>query len=72
LVIHNDRCVHCAQCVDSCPTAPIKAMEMDNLHEIAAFNRHDLKMEWVYIRALPKRPAAPAGPAVSKPENPPA
>ena len=61
MVIHNDRCVHCAQCVDSCPTTP-KSMEMDNLFEIAAFDRHDLKKEWEYVRALPKRPA-PAAPA---------
>lgn len=65
--IHNDRCIHCAQCVDSCPTTPVKAMEMDDLHEIAAFDRHDLKKEWVYVRALPKRPAAPAAPAAPKP-----
>jgi len=63
LEIHNDRCVHCAQCVDSCPTTPVKAMEMDDLHEIAAFDRHDLKKDWVFVRALPKRPAAPAAPS---------
>ena len=67
MVIHNDRCIHCAQCVDSCPTTPVKAMEMDHLHEIAAFDRHDLKHEWEFVRALPKRPAAPATPAKPAP-----
>jgi formate hydrogenlyase subunit 6/NADH:ubiquinone oxidoreductase subunit I len=51
MVIHNDRCIHCAQCVDSCPT---EAMEMDNLFEIAGFDRHDLKMKWEYVRAVVK------------------
>jgi NAD(P)H-quinone oxidoreductase subunit I len=70
MIIHNDRCIHCAQCVDSCPTNPVKAMEMDHLFELAGFDRHDLKMEWVFVRALPKKepkpaaPAAPAAPAV--------
>ena len=61
MVIHNDRCIHCAQCVDSCPTNP-KAMQMDHLHEIATDDRHKLKAEWVYVRAVlkPKAPAAPA------------
>jgi formate hydrogenlyase subunit 6/NADH:ubiquinone oxidoreductase subunit I len=59
MVIHNDRCIHCAQCVDSCPTNP-KAMEMDHLFEISAYSRWDLKKEWEYVRALPKRPAAAA------------
>jgi NAD(P)H-quinone oxidoreductase subunit I len=62
MVIHNDRCVHCAQCVDSCPTNPVKAMEMDHLYEIAAFDRHDLKMDWTFTRAVPKREAKPAAP----------
>ena len=63
LEIHNDRCVHCAQCVDSCPTTP-KAMEMDHLFELADFDRHNLKKDWTYVRAMPKKepkPAAPAG-----------
>ena len=60
LEIHNDRRIHCAQCVDSCPTTPVKAMEMDNLHEIACFDRHHLKKDWVFVRALPKRAAAAA------------
>ncbi len=63
MVIHNDRCVHCAQCVDSCPTTP-KAMDMDNLFEIADFDRHNLKKDWVYVRAVAKpKPAAPVTPA---------
>ena len=61
MVIHNDRCIHCAQCVDSCPTTP-KAMQMDSLFEIADFDRHDLKKEWVYVRAVIKPKAAAAAP----------
>jgi formate hydrogenlyase subunit 6/NADH:ubiquinone oxidoreductase subunit I len=57
MVIHNDRCIHCAQCVDSCPTAP-KAMRMDSLFEIAADSRHKLKADWVYVRAVLKPKAA--------------
>lgn len=57
MVIHNDRCIHCAQCVDSCPTTP-KAMGMDSLFEIADFDRHNLKKEWVYARAVIKPKAA--------------
>jgi NAD(P)H-quinone oxidoreductase subunit I len=66
MVIHNDRCIHCAQCVDSCPTSP-KAMQIDDLFEIATDDRHKLKAEWVYVRAVLKpkaaAPAAPAAPA---------
>jgi len=51
MVIHNDRCIHCAQCVDSCPT---DAMQMDQRFEIAAFDRHDLKMAWEFVRAVVK------------------
>ena len=51
MVIHNDRCIHCAQCVDSCPT---DAMQMDQRFEIAAFDRHDLKMGWEFVRAVVK------------------
>ncbi|MGB9006060.1 MAG: 4Fe-4S binding protein [Candidatus Aminicenantales bacterium] len=51
LAIHNDRCIHCAQCVDSCPT---DAMQMDQRFEIAAFDRHDLKMAWEFVRAVVK------------------
>ncbi len=59
MVIHNDRCIHCAQCVDSCPTTP-KAMHIDSLHEIADDSRHKMKKEWVYVRAVVKpKPAAP-------------
>ena len=58
MVIHNDRCIHCAQCVDSCPTTP-KAMQIDSLYELAADDRHKLKADWVYVRAVlkPKTPA---------------
>jgi formate hydrogenlyase subunit 6/NADH:ubiquinone oxidoreductase subunit I len=62
MVIHNDRCVHCAQCVDSCPTTP-KAMDIDRLFEIADFDRHDLKKEWIYVRAVVKPKAAEPRPA---------
>ena len=62
MIIHNDRCIHCAQCVDSCPTTP-KAMRMDSLFEIATDDRHKLKAEWVYVRAVLKpKAAAPAAP----------
>lgn len=63
MVIHNDRCIHCGQCVDSCPTVP-KAMRIDSLFEIADDSRHKMKEDWVYVRAVikPKAPApAPAG-----------
>ncbi len=63
MIIHNDRCVHCAQCVDSCPTTPT-AMQIDSLFEVAADDRHKLKKDWVYVRAVMKpKPAAPAAPA---------
>ncbi len=65
MVIHNDRCIHCAQCVDSCPVAPVKAMEMDHLFEIADFDRHNLKKDWVFVRAVLKKEPKPAPP---KPE----
>jgi formate hydrogenlyase subunit 6/NADH:ubiquinone oxidoreductase subunit I len=68
MVIHNDRCVHCAQCIDSCPTSP-KAMQMDSLYEIADDDRHKLKKDWVYVRAVIKpKPAAPA--AAPQPAEP--
>ncbi len=63
LEIHNDRCIHCAQCVDVCPTTP-KAMQIDSLFEIATDDRHKLKKDWVYVRAVVKpKAAAPAAPA---------
>ena len=63
MVIHNDRCIHCAQCVDSCPTTP-KAMAIDQCYELADFSRHNLKKDWVYVRAVIKpKPAAPKPPA---------
>jgi len=63
MVINNDRCIHCAQCVDSCPTTPKKAMDMDAEFEIAAFDRHDLKAEWIFVRAVQKPRAAEPKPA---------
>jgi hypothetical protein len=48
-------------------------MEMDHLYEIADFDRHNLKMQYVYTRALPKKPAAPAAakpPAAAEPAGP--
>ena len=72
MVIHNDRCIHCAQCVDSCPTSP-KAMQIDSLFEIATDDRHKLKRDWVYVRAVLKpKAAAPAAPAapVAAPAEP--
>jgi len=69
LVIHNDRCVHCAQCVESCPTSP-KAMDIDSLFEIAAFDRHDLKKDWVYVRAVMKpKPVPKPAPGPPEPEK---
>jgi NAD(P)H-quinone oxidoreductase subunit I len=64
MVIHNDRCIHCAQCVDSCPTNP-KAMRMDSLFEIATDDRHKLKRDWIYVRAVlkPKTATPAAAPA---------
>ena len=70
MVIHNDRCVHCAQCVESCPTAP-KAMDIDSLFELAGFDRHDLKKDWVYVRAVMKPKAAEPKPAAPKPQTEP-
>jgi hydrogenase-4 component H len=58
MTIHNDRCIHCAQCVDSCPTTP-KAMDIDRLFEIAAFSRWDLKKEWEFVKAVIKPKAKP-------------
>lgn len=67
MVIHNDRCVHCAQCEDSCPTTP-KAMRIDSLYEIADDNRHKLKKDWVFVRAVikPKAPAPAAPPPAAE------
>ncbi|HEK85516.1 MAG: 4Fe-4S dicluster domain-containing protein [Candidatus Saccharicenans sp.] len=56
MIIHNDRCVHCAQCVDSCPTG---AMLIDTRFEIADYDRHNLKMQWDYIRAVVKPKSEP-------------
>ena len=64
MVIHNDRCIHCAPCVDSCPTAP-KAMGMDSLFEIADFDRHNLKKDCVFVRAVIKPKAAAPKPDAS-------
>jgi formate hydrogenlyase subunit 6/NADH:ubiquinone oxidoreductase subunit I len=67
MVIHNDRCIHCAQCVDSCPTTP-KAMQMDSLFEIAADDRHKLKKDWVYVRAVLKPKATAPAPQAVEPK----
>ena len=72
MVIHNDRCIHCAQCVDSCPTTPVKSMEMDHLYELADFDRHNLKMQWEYLRAAPKKPAAATSSVVAEGSSTPA
>lgn len=68
MVIHNDRCIHCAQCVDSCPTTP-KAMQIDSLHEIADDSRLKMKKDWTYVRAVikPKAPEASPPPAAAEP-----
>ena len=52
MVIHNDRCIHCAQCVESCP---VDAMKMDMEFELAVFDRHALKAEYIYTKASPKQ-----------------
>jgi len=66
MTIHNDRCVHCAQCVDSCPTTP-KAMQIDALFETADDDRHKLKKQWVFIRAVPKPKSAEPKPTPPQP-----
>jgi len=43
MLLHNDRCIHCAQCVESCPT---DTYIMNTEYEIAVFNRHRLKIEY--------------------------
>ncbi|MCX6558206.1 MAG: 4Fe-4S binding protein [Candidatus Aminicenantes bacterium] len=43
MILHNDRCIHCAQCVDSCPT---KAYHMNGEFELAVLDRHQLKIEY--------------------------
>jgi len=68
MIIHNDRCIHCAQCVDSCPTSP-KAMQMDSLFEIATDDRHKLKKDWVYVRAVLKPKAAAPAPQAAGPKG---
>lgn len=55
MIIHNDRCVHCAQCVESCPKS---ALEMNQEFELACFDRHRLKAEYVYVKA-PVKPENP-------------
>lgn len=51
MIIHNDRCVHCEQCVESCPQ---DAMVMNREFELAAFDRHKLKIEYIYVKAAPR------------------
>ncbi len=58
MVVHNDRCVHCAQCVDSCPT---DAFHMNQEFELAAFDRHKLKYEYIFVKAQVKPRTEPAG-----------
>ena len=45
---------------------------MDHLYEIADFDRHDLKMDWVFVRAVPgeepEPPAATPNPSPAKTE----
>lgn len=43
MILHNDRCIHCAQCSDSCNK---EAITMNTEYELAAFNRHHLKIEY--------------------------
>jgi formate hydrogenlyase subunit 6/NADH:ubiquinone oxidoreductase subunit I len=66
MTIHNDRCIHCAQCVDSCPTTP-KAMQIDTLFETADDDRHKLKKQWVFIRAVVKPKSAEPKPTPPQP-----
>jgi len=44
MILHNDRCIHCAQCEESCPT---KTYVMDQEFELAVFDRHKLKKEFL-------------------------
>jgi NAD(P)H-quinone oxidoreductase subunit I len=69
MIIHNDRCIHCAQCIDSCPTTP-KAMLMDSLFEIADDDRHKMKKDWIYVRAVlkPKAAAPTSVPQAAEPK----
>lgn len=69
MIIHNDRCIHCAQCVDSCPTTP-KAMDIDQLFEISVFSRWDLKKEWDFVKAVIKPKAKPEAGAPSSGSTP--
>ena len=68
MIIHNDRCIHCAQCVDSCPVSPIKAMDIDERYELADFDRHNLKREWVYLRAVLKKAEPKPAPPKTEPK----
>jgi len=43
MILYNDRCVHCAQCTESCPK---DAITINTDFELAAFNRHKLKIEY--------------------------
>ena len=69
MIIPNDRCIHCAQCIDSCPTTP-KAMLMDSLFEIADDDRHKMKKDWIYVRAVlkPKAAAPTSVPQAAEPK----
>jgi formate hydrogenlyase subunit 6/NADH:ubiquinone oxidoreductase subunit I len=61
MMIHNDRCVHCAQCVDSCS---FDAMNMTMEFELATDDRNKLKAEYVYVRALPPKKPTPPAPTI--------
>jgi len=52
MVIHNDRCIHCGQCVDSCTT---DAMYLNMDFELATDDRHNLRVVYDYRRAIPQK-----------------
>ncbi len=43
MLLHNDRCIHCAQCADSCPR---NAITLNTEFELAVYDRHKLKIEY--------------------------
>ena len=58
MIIHHDRCLHCEQCVESCPR---DTLEMTPEFEMATFDRHALKDEYIYTKASPKAEAPKQG-----------
>ncbi|MBU0952312.1 MAG: 4Fe-4S dicluster domain-containing protein [Elusimicrobia bacterium] len=44
MILHNDRCIHCAQCAEDCNKDSIKLNEE---YELAAFDRNKLKIEYL-------------------------